>query len=94
VRRAHARDAAGDDLAPLRDERMQQLDVLVVDVVNFFDAETANLLAPEVLFLSGDNSLVTAGGRCAALPGLPLDSAMDYPSFGKPGIAGAGPSAI
>ena len=49
-----------------RNERVQQSDVLVIDVVDLVDAETANLLAPEILLLAGDR-LVAAGRtlRCA-----------------------------
>src|SRR5262245_50584858 len=60
VRSAHARNAAGDDLAPFRHERVQQLHVLVIDVVDLLDAETAHLLAPEVLLLAGDDRLVAS----------------------------------
>src|SRR4051812_27095123 len=62
MRCAHARNAAGDDLAPLRDEGVQQLHVLVIDIVDLLDAEAAYLLVPEVLFLLGGDSLVTARG--------------------------------
>src|SRR4051812_4639126 len=60
VRSADARNAPGNDLPPLRHERMQQLRVLVIDVVDPLDAETAHFLAPEVLLLLGDDSLVAS----------------------------------
>src|ERR1035438_1543905 len=59
---ADARDTARDNLAPLRDEGVQHLDVLVVDVVNLFDAEAANLLAAKVLFFLGGDGFIAAGG--------------------------------
>jgi hypothetical protein len=76
VRRAHARNAARDDLAALRHEGVQRLDVLVIDVVDLLDAETAYLLAPEILFLPVATALSPPVGRCPALPGLPLNSGM------------------
>ena len=62
VRRADAGNAAGHDLAALGDERLQHPDVFVIDVVDLLDAETANLLAPEVLFLSHRGGFVATGG--------------------------------
>src|ERR1019366_5315379 len=62
VRRAHARNAARHDLAPLRHEGVQHLHVLVVDIVDLLDAEPAYLLAPEILLLLGGNRLVAARG--------------------------------
>src|SRR5262245_15024721 len=47
VHRAGARDAPRQDLAALRDERADQLDVLVVDVVDLVRAELADLAAAE-----------------------------------------------
>src|SRR5262245_13153754 len=47
VHRAGARDAARQDLAALGDERPQELDVLVVDVVDLVRAELADLAAAE-----------------------------------------------
>src|SRR3954452_8124043 len=44
---AGARDAARLDLAPLRDERRQQPDVLVVDVVDLVRAELADAAPAE-----------------------------------------------
>src|ERR1039458_1132026 len=62
VRRAYARNAAGDNFSPLRHEGVKHLDVLIVDVVDLLDAEPAHLFAPEILFLLGGNRLVAAGG--------------------------------
>src|SRR5246127_2548300 len=53
MRRAHARQAARHDLAALGDELSEQPVVLVVDVFDLFDAELANLLAPEELASPG-----------------------------------------
>src|SRR5438132_8206501 len=54
VLRAGARDAAGKELASLRDEPPQAADLLVVDVVDLLDAEGADLatrpLAPGSIF--------------------------------------------
>ena len=47
VRRAHAGQTAGNDLAAFRHEGGEQAHVLVVDAVDFLDAEFANLLATE-----------------------------------------------
>src|SRR5258708_4614223 len=47
MHRARARDAAWQNLAPLRDERTNQLDVLVVDIVDLVRAELADLPASE-----------------------------------------------
>src|SRR2546426_1528137 len=44
---AGAGDPARLDLAPLRDKRRQQPDVLVVDVIDFLRAELADAPAPE-----------------------------------------------
>src|SRR5579864_9235046 len=49
VRRAHACQAPGHDPPAFRHELRQQTDVLVVDGLDLFDAELANLLAPEIL---------------------------------------------
>src|SRR5207247_5613606 len=47
VHRAGAGDAARQDLAALRHEWADQLDVLVIDVVDLVRAELADLAAPE-----------------------------------------------
>ena len=75
---ADARDPPRHDLAALGDKRVQHLDVFVVDVVDLLDAEAAYFLAPEILLLPREPRFVAAGGRCPALPGLPLDSAMMF----------------
>src|SRR5215472_16898100 len=62
VRRANTGNAARHNLAPLRDEGRQQFNVLVVDVIDFFDAEFANLLAPEILLAANGGRLVSARG--------------------------------
>ena len=59
---AHAGDAARDDLAALRHEGVQQLHVFIVDVVDLLDAEPADFLPPEILFLlRGDGFIATRG---------------------------------
>ena len=45
MERAGARDTARQDLAPLGDELLEQLDVLEVDVLELLDTEFANALA-------------------------------------------------
>jgi hypothetical protein len=60
--RTDAGDAAGNDLTALGNERLQHADVLVVDVIDLLDAEPANLLAPEVLFLSNRGGFVATSG--------------------------------
>src|SRR5436190_12332779 len=62
VRGAHARDAAGDDLAALGHEGVKHLHVLIVDVVDLLDAEPANFLAPEISLLSACDRLIATGG--------------------------------
>src|SRR4029077_16896808 len=49
MRCAYARDRPGRDLAALADEGADEPDVFVVDVVDLIDAESAQLLAPEIL---------------------------------------------
>src|SRR5512140_567883 len=66
VKCAGAGDAARKDLAALRDELLQHLHVLVVDVLEFLDAELADALAAvEELLLSA-----RAGVSAAALAAL------------------------
>src|SRR5271157_2420099 len=62
VRRAHARDAARNDLPALRHKGVQHLHVLVIDVVDALHAEAAHLLAPEILLLLRGDRFVAAGG--------------------------------
>src|SRR4051812_15551804 len=74
VHRARARDAARQDLAALGNERTDQFDVLVVDVVDLVRAELADLAATEqraalALFLVA-GFLVSAAA--AAAPRTPL----------------------
>src|SRR5204863_9404902 len=68
MRRAHAGNPARHNLAPLRDEAVQQFRVLIVDVVDLLDAEPADFLPPEILLLLRSDGLVTAGRPlgCAA----------------------------
>src|SRR5580693_9030146 len=49
VRRAYAGQTARSDLAAFRDELRQQTHILVIDCFDLFDAELANLFAPEEL---------------------------------------------
>src|SRR5579863_3908515 len=65
MRRADARDAPRRDLPALGNERQQQPHFLVIDIVDFIDAEPAHFLAPEILFLARDR-LIAAGGTLRA----------------------------
>src|SRR5215475_9499811 len=53
MRRAHARQAARHDFAALCHKLPEQSIVLVVDVLDLFDTELANLLAPEEFASAG-----------------------------------------
>src|SRR5260370_40360323 len=68
MRGAHARNPPGRDFTALRNEGHQQSRVLVVDIVDLVDAEPAQFLAPEILFLAGDG-LVAAGGALGSADG-------------------------
>src|SRR4051812_24898239 len=68
MQRAGARDAAWQDLGALGNERHQQLDVLVVDVVDLVRAELADLATAEhrpallaILALRGRTAAATPG---------------------------------
>src|SRR6185312_6975300 len=61
MRRADSRNAPRRDLAALGNEGVQQAHVLVIDVVDFIDAEPAHFLAPEILLLA-HHGFVAAGG--------------------------------
>src|SRR5580692_4640853 len=61
MRCADAGDSARNNLAALGNERLQHSDVLVIDVIDLLDAEPANLLAPEILFLSHRGCFVATG---------------------------------
>src|SRR6516225_888677 len=61
VRRAHACDASRRDFAALADKRPEHPGVLVIDIVDLVDAETAYLLAPEVLLFRGDRLVASRG---------------------------------
>src|SRR5690349_7329440 len=68
VGRASTGDPAWQDLGAFGDERHQQLDVLVVDVVDLVRAELADLTAPEhraallaILPLRGRSASATSG---------------------------------
>src|SRR5437763_15952404 len=71
MRGAHARNASGNDLTPFGHERVQQLGVFVIDVVDLLDTETAHFLAPEILLFLCDDSLVASSGP---LPGAAWSS--------------------
>src|SRR5215471_6305557 len=67
VERAGPRDPARQDLAALRDEGLQQLDVLPVHVLELLRAELADLAAPdEELLARGRLSVAVARGAPAA----------------------------
>lgn len=61
MRRAYARNAARRNLPALGNEGGEQPHFFVIDIVDPVDAESAHLLAPEILFLACDR-LVAAGG--------------------------------
>src|SRR5262245_4073164 len=60
VHGARAGDSARQDLAPLRDEALQQPDVLVVDDLHLLIAELAELAATEEVLLLESRSLGAA----------------------------------
>src|SRR5690606_10480291 len=64
--RAHARDPPRLDLAALRDERRQQLHVLVVHVVDLLDAELADAPAAEESAAPAPLLVLVPVGRSAA----------------------------
>src|SRR5260370_16077675 len=66
MQRAGAGDAAGKDLAALRDELLQHLHVLVVDVLELLDAELADALPAIEEFLFA--ALLRAGGATPLRP--------------------------
>src|SRR5450631_267898 len=72
VRRAHTGQAARSDLAALRHELRQQTHIFVIDRFDLFDAEFANLLAPEEFtatfaWTAGASARTRTAGRPAAL---------------------------
>src|ERR1700686_4043912 len=69
MRRAHAGQPPGHDLAALRHELAEQPVILVVDVRDLLRAELADLLAPE--------KLASTFTRRAARPGTPTASATE-----------------
>jgi hypothetical protein len=60
VRRAYSGQPAWNNLAPFCHKLAQQANVFVIDVINFFHAEFADLFAPEK-FASTAAALATAG---------------------------------
>src|SRR3954452_12632545 len=60
VRRAHTRNAARDDLAALGHEGVKHFHVLIVDIVDPFDAEAAYFLTAEVLLLLAGDGFIAA----------------------------------
>src|SRR5579871_2147451 len=77
MRGAHARDPPRRDLAALADEGAQQANVLVVDIVDFIDAEPAHLLAPEILLLAAE-CLVAARGPLRRADGSTASSLFSH----------------
>src|ERR1700683_1133235 len=69
VRGADAGNAARDNLAALRHERVEQLHVLVIDVVDLLHAKPANFLATEIRLLLRGYSLVASGGALSGAAG-------------------------
>src|ERR1700738_1114676 len=69
MRSTDSGDAARRDLTALGDERVEELYFLVVDVVDLLDAEAADFLAPEILFLRRDGFVSTRRTlRCGYWP--------------------------
>src|SRR5262245_8943088 len=58
----NARDAAWNDLAALGNERVQHLDVFVIDIVDLLDTEPAHFFAPEILLLLRQYRFVAPSG--------------------------------
>src|ERR1035441_7871918 len=69
VRGADAGNAARDNLAALRHERVEQLHVLVIDVVDLLHTEPANFLAAEIGFLLRGYGFVASGGALSGAAG-------------------------
>src|SRR5271156_1944502 len=61
MRRADTGDAAGHNLAALGNKGRKHSYVFIVNVVDLFNAEPANFLAPEILLLGGQR-FIAAGG--------------------------------
>jgi hypothetical protein len=79
VRRTHARKAARHDFAALGNKLPEQPVVLVVDVFDLFDAELANLFAPEELASAGcDLRLVFRLRYAAASRSMPLALVLSF----------------
>jgi hypothetical protein len=76
VRCANARQAPGHDLAALRNELRQQPNVLVIDRVDFLDAEFADFLATEK-FSSARPAFAASGSRTlwTAFSAVPISAA-------------------
>src|SRR4029453_715516 len=96
MERARPRDPARKDLPALGDERLQQLDVLPVDVLELLRAELADLaatdeelLATSGLPLAGTRSGPAASSRGGAHEGSPF-SIIGGASCGTAGGIGAG----
>src|ERR1041385_7186695 len=71
MQRAGPGDAARQDLPALRDELLQHLHVLVIDVLELLDAELADALAAVEELLLSALSARTAGLCAAAAPFRP-----------------------
>src|SRR4029078_6425227 len=89
----HAGDAAGRDLAALGNEGVQQAHVLVIDVVDFVDAEPAHFFAPEILLLA-HHGFVAAGGTRGTADGSGASGFChnySFPSVDSGAAAGGAP---
>src|ERR1700686_3920360 len=76
MRRAHARQAPGHDLAALGDKLPEQPVIFVVDVGDLLGAELANFLAPEKLASafarrSAGSGTATAAAEAGTVSGWP-----------------------
>ena len=90
--RACARHAARENFAPLLYERLQHLGFLVVDEVHALDAESANLLLPEILALAAAArpawSTTTWSARTSTFATLPSPAATGESFTARPTTAG------
>src|SRR5438477_8064078 len=93
VRRAYAGQAPRNDLAALSDELAEHAVILVVDVLDFLDAELANFLAPEKLSPPAAFARRTAGTASATTAAKPRTISTWTISPGSGAFAGTRPFA-
>src|ERR1700676_71960 len=91
--RADAGDAPGRDFAALGNEGVQEARILVIDVVDFIDAEPAHFFAPELLCLA-HHGFVAAGGTRGTADGAAASGFChnySLPSVDSGAVAGGAP---